>query len=182
MCAHRTFDSIRKSIQARGRPITLSFRNEYLSVKQRSILTKAVADVDSSFPLPGSFLQYRAPQNSSRTKRNIDDGSLSYQMMNQADDSSDAESSMTESATSPRYNRKYTRTVKKSNISRSWKSFSDAGSSSSTSRFASKFEPIMNNLVSSFKSKETITPGYMVRAPHFVESTKQHQDFRSSLL
>ena len=40
-----TFESIRKSIQARGRPLTLSFRNDYLTSKQREILTKAVNDV-----------------------------------------------------------------------------------------------------------------------------------------
>ena len=40
-----TFESIRKSIQARGRPLTLSFRNDYLTPKQREILTKAVNDV-----------------------------------------------------------------------------------------------------------------------------------------
>ena len=40
-----TFESIRKSIQARGRPLTLSFRNDYLTPKQREILTKAVHDV-----------------------------------------------------------------------------------------------------------------------------------------
>jgi hypothetical protein len=40
-----TFESIRKSIQARGRPLTLSFRNDFLTTKQREILTKAVNDV-----------------------------------------------------------------------------------------------------------------------------------------
>lgn len=41
-----TFESIRKSIQARGRPLTLSFRNDFLTLKQREILTKAVKDVN----------------------------------------------------------------------------------------------------------------------------------------
>ena len=40
-----TFESIRKSIQARGRPLTLSFRNDFLTSKQREILTKAVEKI-----------------------------------------------------------------------------------------------------------------------------------------
>ncbi|KAL3782725.1 hypothetical protein ACHAW5_006721 [Stephanodiscus triporus] len=46
-----TFESIRKSIQARGRPLTLSFRNDFLTPKQRAILTKAVEDLNAP---PGS--------------------------------------------------------------------------------------------------------------------------------
>lgn len=42
-----TFESIRKSIQARGRPLTLSFRNDFLSDRQQVILTKAVRDVQA---------------------------------------------------------------------------------------------------------------------------------------
>ena len=45
-----TFDSIRRGIQARSRPITLSFRNDPLSIQQREILTKAVAELDNSVP------------------------------------------------------------------------------------------------------------------------------------
>ncbi|KAL3807193.1 hypothetical protein ACHAXA_008905 [Cyclostephanos tholiformis] len=43
-----TFESIRKSIQARGRPLTLSFRNDSLTPKQRTILTKAVEDLNGT--------------------------------------------------------------------------------------------------------------------------------------
>ena len=42
-----TFESIRKSIQARGRPLTLSFRNDFLTPQQRTILTKAVEDLNA---------------------------------------------------------------------------------------------------------------------------------------
>ena len=45
-----TFDSIRRGIQARCRPITLSFRNDPLSIQQREILTKAVAELNNSAP------------------------------------------------------------------------------------------------------------------------------------
>ena len=45
-----TFESVRKSIQARGRPLTLSFRNDFLTTKQREILTKAVGEIGLSRP------------------------------------------------------------------------------------------------------------------------------------
>lgn len=46
-----TFDSIRKAIQARGRPLTLSFRNDFLTTDQRTIMTKAVAKIEKDPPL-----------------------------------------------------------------------------------------------------------------------------------
>jgi hypothetical protein len=42
-----TFDSIRKAIKMRGRPLTLSFRNDFLTTEQRAVLTKAVMEVDA---------------------------------------------------------------------------------------------------------------------------------------
>lgn len=45
-----TFESIRQSIKARGRPLTLSFRNDVLTKKQDDILTKAVSDLGRSAP------------------------------------------------------------------------------------------------------------------------------------
>jgi hypothetical protein len=51
-----TFQSIRRAIKSRGRPLTLSFRNDYLTTEQRTILTKAVKDVDAKrdpvYPIP----------------------------------------------------------------------------------------------------------------------------------
>ena len=54
-----TFDSIRKSIQARGRPLTLSFRNDFLTVDQREIMTKVVAQMEKEKPqaTPARFLE-----------------------------------------------------------------------------------------------------------------------------
>lgn len=43
-----TFGSVKRAIQARGRPLTLSFRNDHLTPKQREILAKAVSEVDVS--------------------------------------------------------------------------------------------------------------------------------------
>lgn len=58
-----TFDAIRKAIKARGRPLTLSFRNDFLTIEQRSILTKAVMDVDAKRPAPPPrpVIQYERP-------------------------------------------------------------------------------------------------------------------------
>jgi len=52
------FDSVRKAIQTSGRPLTLSFRNDFLTLKQRRILTKAVSEVESSLPPPRPILHY----------------------------------------------------------------------------------------------------------------------------
>ena len=41
-----TFDSIRKGIQARSRPLTLSFRNDFLTTDQRAIMTKVVEQME----------------------------------------------------------------------------------------------------------------------------------------
>jgi len=46
-----TFDSIRKAIHARGRPLTLSFRNDFLTQDQRNIMTKVVSEMEKSQPM-----------------------------------------------------------------------------------------------------------------------------------
>jgi hypothetical protein len=43
-----TFDSVRMAIQARKRPITLSFRNDPLSKEQRDIITRAAQEMKNS--------------------------------------------------------------------------------------------------------------------------------------
>ena len=53
-----TFDSIRKAIKMRGRPLTLSFRNDFLTTEQRSVLTKAVMDVDAKTPRQQVMVQH----------------------------------------------------------------------------------------------------------------------------
>ena len=75
-----TFDSIRKSIQARGRPLTLSFRNDFLTVDQREIMTKVVAQMEkaqpratpiggpqrSNSPLTGGHVEYKGREHDVR--------------------------------------------------------------------------------------------------------------------
>jgi PH domain len=57
-----TFDSIRKSIQARGRPLTLSFRNDFLTTDQRAIITKAVSQgVKRHPPVTSAVYSYHGP-------------------------------------------------------------------------------------------------------------------------
>jgi PH domain len=43
-----TFSAVRKAIQSCGRPLTLSFRNDYLTTEQRMFLTKAVLESDQA--------------------------------------------------------------------------------------------------------------------------------------
>jgi len=188
-----TFDTIRKSIQARGRPITLSFRNEYLSTNQRSILTKAVRDVNASIPQQEHLSQYKIPEitttlNSHTMQRQLyDDTSIStssFHIPHRTDDHSDAESSITESASSPRQSRKSGSFLKRKAVAKTWKSFSEVGSSTSSSKFTAKFGPMMSNIVSTFNAnKESVQePEYLSRIPNYVESKKQHQDYRATLL
>ena len=56
------FDKIRKAIKSRGRPLTLSFRNDFLTTEQRETLTKAVKDVDAKRTPPVKrVLEYERP-------------------------------------------------------------------------------------------------------------------------
>lgn len=68
-----TFESVRNAIQSRGRPLTLSFRDDYLTMEQRAVLTKAVAETEASLPKPRPTVQYRvkppAAATSSGTRR-----------------------------------------------------------------------------------------------------------------
>jgi len=182
-----TFDSIRKSIQARGRPLTLSFRNDFLTTEQREILTKAVNEsnenalsrrLNGTLPLGAAkrrpsmdpSLYSSVPNESedhrrsvSRTPRQFgaedDDLSLSAS-------GSDFHSSMPQSFSG-------TRSVASGN----YRSFSEAGSSASV---LSAVAPLVSNLLSS--RNQPFTPDYLQREPKSVENTHQHQDFKSELL
>eukprot|EP00536_Pseudo-nitzschia_multiseries_P011118 jgi/Psemu1/243571/estExt_Genewise1.C_3630019 len=57
-----TFENISKAIKSRGRPLTLSFRNDFLTTEQRAILTKAIKDVDAKRDPVRSVIQYERPQ------------------------------------------------------------------------------------------------------------------------
>ena len=70
-----TFDSIRKGIQARSRPLTLSFRNDFLTTDQRAIMTKVVAQMEKDqltfAPSVAGFGQSDLPQNIARPPSEI---------------------------------------------------------------------------------------------------------------
>lgn len=206
-----TFDSIRKGIQARGRPLTLSFRNDFLTTEQRAILTKAVMDVDAKHT-PEELLHHaprhtahmrvetrpppRSPsgasvishesghfvnEKASPEELNISDAvidkncchrgvssasSLAGRIKRTGSSASDSVSTIQNSVSS-----------RHSNL----RSFSEAGSSTISAAFA----PLVSNLMKGVKAKrekENYTPVYLQREPQSLDSTPQHQVFRSNLL
>jgi hypothetical protein len=67
------------------------------------------------------------------------------------------------------------------------RSFSEAGSATTTtatnSSVLSAIGPLVSSLLSRQQQRATpFTPEYLRRAPEFVEDTPQHQDFQSELL
>jgi len=166
-----TFDSVRKSIQARGRPLTLSFRNDFLTTEQRRILTKAVQDMQPSPSLaPSAVPTASYGSGSARSNREDDDASAAtsgsgnnyFRSSSMPQSFSGARSVASSSATSF-----YQRA-----------SFSEATSSSSV---LSAVAPLVSNILSA-RNREPFTPEYLKRAPESVEETPQHQDFKSELL
>lgn len=73
---HWTFESIRKSIQARGRPLTLSFRNDILTPNQRKILMKAIDDLKSP-QYVGDVVNQTVHQNTIHTHSTASTASIS---------------------------------------------------------------------------------------------------------
>lgn len=150
-----TFDAVRKSIQARDRPLTLSFRNDHLTLVQREILTKAVKDVERRAPPPHRTVEYRSSSEPSSVH------SVMTQRSSEPDDVSVASTLPARSASS---------------VSHNFRSFSDAGSSSSV---LSAVGPLVSNLL---KKKKPFTPSYLKRPSVPVEESPQHYDFQSDLL
>ena len=177
-----TFDSIRKAIQARERPLTLSFRNDFLTTEQRAILTKAVKDMER-WQIPRrttpNFHRGRRPSlepsvhsvlssepdhivNETRTYRsNDDDSSVSVAY-------SDHNQSMPQSFSASR---------SVSSSQGNFRSFSEAGSSVSV---LSAVAPLVANLLAR-RDSEQFSPQYLRRSES-VENTPQHQDFKAELL
>lgn len=150
-----TFESIRKSIQARGRPLTLSFRNDFLTPNQRAILTKAVNDVKAYAPPRSQHNSHVATKTS-----------------NKAFGTSDRPTALTSSTSS----------VSSSSQSHKYYSFSEAGSS-----ISSTVVPLMSNLMKGVstgkhRQQEDFTPDYLLRQSDSLNNMRHHQDFKSSLL
>jgi len=187
-----TFESIRRAIKARGRPLTLSFRNDFLTTEQRAILTKAVGEVGAAVPQKPAIQYSPEPHvpdtipvaNSSGshdTERFVNDmfpkGRFS--------ESDAVEDDLSESVASgyqtyvPTFSAPNTVTTRGN-----MRSFSEAGSS--TSVFSSTLGPLMANLMNGLIDKRNPdsdpTPSYLRDEGESVENTSFHQDFQASLL
>ncbi|KAL9189087.1 hypothetical protein ACHAXT_011577 [Thalassiosira profunda] len=160
-----TFESIRKSIQARGRPLTLSFRNDFLTSKQRAILTKAVEDVRKSQP---QSLSPQPPVFRATLPRHDRYG-----------DESSILASTSSISSHP---------SQQSQPTRRYYSFSEAGSS-----ISSAVAPLVGNLLSnkrSFSAKkkdededdDDFAPDYLKRTSEPLDKWSHHNDFQSGLL
>eukprot|EP00804_Cyclotella_cryptica_P025648 CCRYP_002879-RA/>CCRYP_002879-RA protein AED:0.00 eAED:-0.00 QI:0/-1/0/1/-1/0/1/0/1029 len=147
-----TFESIRKSIQARGRPLTLSFRNDFLTPKQREILTKAVNDVngyDEQKPKkPSSKTIFRGSGREAETEKK---------------------------------NAIISKSSSVSSNSHKYYSLSEAGSSI-TSAVAPLVSNLMTGLSAGAKKREEFTPDYLRRPASSLDEMKHHHDFKSGLL
>jgi hypothetical protein len=207
-----TFDSIRKGIQARGRPLTLSFRNDFLTTEQRAVLTKAVMEVDAKRPpeemisrapahtIPaggdnhtpsrtpsmnsaishesGQFVNQSSPQDELNISDTVVGKNCCHRGVSSASSSIAGRIKRTGSSASDSVS---THQNSVSSRHSNLRSFSEAGSSTISAAFA----PLVANLMKGVKAKrekENYTPVYLQREPKSLDSTPQHQDYRSNLL
>ena len=188
-----TFDSIRKAIQARGRPLTLSFRNDFLTMKQRSILTKAVAEVNSAVPPPRKPIQYiksgpvlpveaEVVQSVSSASHETDHFVNDNATMNDYDYDDDDLSVSVASSNNRYYGKSFSNAG--SNRVGNFRSFSEAGASSVIS---STLGPLMANLMTGLAAKNESkkidrSPSYLNGGGGAVDGIPEFQDFKASLL
>ncbi|KAL7574609.1 hypothetical protein ACA910_002962 [Epithemia clementina (nom. ined.)] len=186
-----TFESIRRAIQIRGRPLTLSFRDDYLTTEQRQILTKAAREIEESMPpqhrglIPHRDITAQSVSTVSVGSHEADHYMLeeesvrsghslrSVHFTTNADDDDDCVP-----FSSPQVPVATRRTSYK------YRSFSEAGSSVAASSVLSAVGPLVSNLLSHkyANNNEPFTPEYMRRPNKSVEDTPQHQDFEAGLL
>jgi hypothetical protein len=196
-----TFDGIRKAIKSCGRPLTLSFRNDYLTSEQRAILTRAVMEVEVKRPAPRPVLQYgtrdRPPSTtpsinsalSHESDHFVNDGDHETVHSRGDDDYSTSAGSSTCWNNKPSGNSSHSEHGRLRNMCSSnsastrrsdLRSFSEAGASSVLS---SAFAPLVANLLKGVSErKEKFTPDYLHERRETLENTPQHQDFQSNLL
>eukprot|EP00986_Skeletonema_menzelii_P013841 scaffold8490_cov141-Skeletonema_menzelii.AAC.3 len=154
-----TFESIRKGIQARSRPLTLSFRNDPLSPKQQDILKKALADIAAAAPPPQSI-----PANLPRTGSR---GESHHQYLDEQ--SLAAASTDSSTASSQRFKKHY--------------SFSETGSS-----ISSAVAPLVSNLMKKSAKQQQQQRQQQFSEPEYVRrQLSSHEqmrldEFRSSML
>ena len=153
-----TFESVRKSIQARGRPLTLSFRNDFLTTKQREILTKAVGEIGLSPPPQSVVHSYSSRGTTQRHHEQTIHRSTSSVSSN----------------SQPKSGRYY--------------SFSEAGSLAGSSISSAVPSLVSNLLANSRRSsatgkqKDDEQPSYLERRSPDEHSMDKMRDFQSGLL
>ena len=197
-----TFDAIRKAIKSCGRPLTLSFRNDFLTSEQRTVLTRAVMEVEVKCPIPRPIMQYGQKERPPSTTPSIN-SALSHetdQFVNDGDNGSvysrDDEYSTSNSSTgwnrpptmgnSSYHSERRHRSTCSSNNSVSTRrsdhrSFSEAGTSSVLS---TAIAPLVANLMKgvSERKEKSFTPVYLQERGETLKNTPQHLDFQSNLL
>ena len=202
---HWTFDSIRKAIKARGRPLTMSFRNDFLTTEQRAVLTKAVMEVDvkSRSGSSRSLQHGRPPVTATPSYDRYESFSKTPEvdlsaMAQEKNDCCSEKLAAASQSVSTHYGRlrrmssgSHSTTQTKKGYSSNPRSFSDVGST--TSSMASNFAPLVATLVQGVSdrkraeprapaAKPSFTPQYLRRTEDSLEDTPQHQDFQSNLL
>lgn len=173
-----TFDAVRKAIKARGRPLTLTFRDDFLTSEQRSILTKAIHDIEQTSRAAPLQKGHQIPVPSTINARILPS---SQEVVSKSSAPHDFQS-FDDSTTVTDYSR----------FSDTGRSLSDTGSSSI---FSSKFTPLAIGLVSGIAMsqdkrkktknedmKEVFTPEYFRRSTDSLETTPNHRNFKASLL
>lgn len=160
-----TFESVKTAIKARGRPMTLTFRDDNLSLEQRKVLTKAITQVSTPTRNPMDIPSVvRSGITHGRTDHSISFSDLST--LRNDDDSFC------------------------SRLSDNIKSNSDAGSSSI---FSSKLAPMVSGIISGIRKNDSrrkqatpgdspYTPEYFRRSSDSLHSSPNHINFTSSLL
>jgi hypothetical protein len=188
-----TFDTIRKAILSRSRPLTLSFRNDYLTKEQREILTRAVKEAnrhnlaarrqsgttaDVSSDLHSLAQSTTSHESESFVNQNVVVSVLKHSSSDRHE--IDSVSVMTERSIGPETPLPVTLSAPPKRTPYSFRSFSDVGSS--TSSVLSAVGPLMAHLLPPRTPSESFTPDYMVSKGQSVEETPEHADFASSLL
>ena len=167
-----TFEAVRSGIKARGRPLTLTFRDDYLTTEQRAILTKAAHDVEQTTNQPprhhGRF-NVPATINAITKSAEFIAKSPSFSDVSRDVQSHDDSTTITD----------YSRS------SENWRTFSDNGSSSA---FSSRFSPLVAGLMTGLSSTDKkkgeapFTPEYFRRSTDSLNSTPHHRQFKAGLL
>ena len=146
--------------------MTLSFRNDFLTPKQREILTKAVDDVNQPphYEPAAHSNVFRGRASSSTIERNQDHQNTIY--------TSTSSISSQPSQPSQPNNRKYY-------------SFSEAGSSIVSSAVPQLVSNLLSNKRSnagSGKQQDDFAPDYLRRTTDSLDQMRHHHDFQSGLL